>query len=48
MDNPLLQAENRNEPALVIETLTKLAEVRGLSLEDAAAATYKNAIELFG
>lgn len=51
-DAPFLPPQSkrgrRNEPALVIETLTKLAEVRGLSLEDAAAATYKNAIELFG
>ncbi len=51
-DAPFLPPQSkrgrRNEPALVIETLTKLAEVRSLSLEEAAAATYKNAIELFG
>tara|TARA_R110002072_G_scaffold46591_10_gene129108 strand:+ start:102591 stop:103340 length:750 start_codon:yes stop_codon:yes gene_type:complete len=51
-DAPFLPPQSRrgrrNEPALVIETLTKLAEVRGLSLEDAAKATYDNAIRLFG
>ena len=51
-DAPFLPPQSkrgrRNEPALVIETLTKLAEIRGLSLEEAAAATYTNAIELFG
>jgi len=51
-DAPFLPPQSRrgrrNEPALVVETLSKLAEVRGLSLEDAAALTYGNAIELFG
>lgn len=51
-DAPFLPPQSRrgrrNEPALVIETLTRLAEVRGLSLEDAAAVTYENAIRLFG
>ena len=51
-DAPFLPPQSRrgrrNEPALIIETLTRLAEVRGLSLEEAAAATYDNTIRLFG
>jgi TatD DNase family protein len=51
-DAPFLPPQSRrgrrNEPALIIETLTRLAEVRGLSLEAAAAATYDNTIRLFG
>mgnify|MGYP001428473659 CR=1 FL=1 len=51
-DAPFLPPQSRrgrrNEPALVVETLTKLAEIRSLSLEDAAARTYQNAITLFG
>jgi len=51
-DAPFLPPQSRrgrrNEPALVVETLTKLAEVRGLSLEAAAELTYNNAITLFG
>lgn len=51
-DAPFLPPQSRrgrrNEPALIIETLTRLAEVRGLSLEDAAKATYDNTIRLFG
>ena len=51
-DAPFLPPQScrgkRNEPALIIETLQKLAEVRGLSLEDAAAQTFENAIQLFG
>ena len=51
-DAPFLPPQSRrgkrNEPALIIETLTKLAEVRGLSLEDAAAQTFDNSVRLFG
>lgn len=51
-DAPFLPPQSRrgkrNEPALVVETLAKFAEVRGMSLEEAAAATYANAIALFG
>jgi TatD DNase family protein len=51
-DAPFLPPQSRrgrrNEPALIIETLTRLAEVRGLSLEEAAAVTYDNTIRLFG
>ena len=51
-DAPFLPPQSRrgrrNEPALIIETLTRLAEVRDMSLEDAAKATYDNTIRLFG
>lgn len=51
-DAPFLPPQSRrgkrNEPALVVETLTRLAEVRGLSLERAAEVTYANAVGLFG
>lgn len=38
----------RNEPAYVVHTLQTLANVRGLSLENAAAITFDNAVALFG
>lgn len=38
----------RNSPLLIHLTLEKLASVRGISLEEAAAATYQNAMNLFG
>jgi TatD DNase family protein len=38
----------RNEPAYVVHTLQALANVRGLSLADAAKLTFDNAIALFG
>lgn len=38
----------RNEPAYVVETLATLAQVRGVSLEQAAATTFANAVRLFG
>ena len=51
-DAPFLPPQShrgrRNEPALIVETLTRLAEVRSISLEAAAAATFTNAIRLFG
>ena len=51
-DAPFLPPQSRrgkrNEPALIVETLSKLAEVRGLPLEDAAVLTFDNATRLFG
>ena len=51
-DAPFLPPQShrgrRNEPALIVETLTRLAEVRSIPLEEAAAATFANAIRLFG
>lgn len=49
-DAPFLPPQSRrgkrNEPALIVETLTKLAEVRGVSVEDMAAITTANARRL--
>jgi len=38
----------RNSPLLIHLTLETLAKVRNISLEEAAAATYQNAMDLFG
>jgi TatD DNase family protein len=38
----------RNEVAYVLHTLAQLAELRGWSLEQAAATTFANAVALFG
>ena len=38
----------RNSPLLLHLTLEKLAEVRGISVEEAADAVYQNAMRLFG
>lgn len=44
---PQRRRGQRNEPAYVVETLATLATVRGLTLADAAAITYANAMALF-
>jgi TatD DNase family protein len=38
----------RNEPAYVVTTARQLAEARGLSLEEVAAATWANTLAVFG
>ncbi len=38
----------RNEPAYVVATARQLAEVKGLSLEEVAAATWENTLRVFG
>jgi TatD DNase family protein len=38
----------RNEPAYLAATVQKLAGVRGLSLQDAARATWENSLRAFG
>ncbi len=45
---PQRRRGQRNEPAYVVETLTTLAAVRGLTVEAAAALTFGNATALFG
>jgi TatD DNase family protein len=45
---PMPHRGERNEPRFVRETLTKVAELKGLSFELAQAATTANAIRLFG
>jgi TatD DNase family protein len=38
----------RNEPAYVAATARQMAEVRGLSLEEVARATWENSLRAFG
>lgn len=38
----------RNEPAYVVETARKIAEIRSTSFQEIAAATSANAVEVFG
>ena len=38
----------RNEPALVGYIAAKVAEIRGITTEEAAMATYQNGCRLFG
>jgi TatD DNase family protein len=45
---PQPQRGKRNEPAFVMHTLATLAEVRSISLREAAELTFANAIRLFG
>jgi len=50
-DAPWLAPEpyrgKRNEPSYVIEAAKKIAEIKGISLEEVASQTTKNAIDLF-
>ncbi len=45
---PVPHRGRKNEPAHVIETAKKLAELKGVSAEEAARKTSANAAELFG
>jgi TatD DNase family protein len=45
---PLPYRGKRNEPAYVVETARKLAELRGSSYEDVCALTRANTLKLFG
>lgn len=45
---PMPHRGKRNEPAFVIETLRKIAEIKGISFEQAREATTANAVRLFG
>jgi TatD DNase family protein len=45
---PMPYRGKRNEPVYVIETVKKLAELKGVSLEDMKAAIFKNAQRIFG
>ena len=44
---PIPHRGKRNEPSYVVKTLELLAQLRGISLEEAAAATTANARRLF-
>ena len=41
-------ADKKNEPAYVIETVKKIAEIKGLSVEKTAEQIWKNYIRVFG
>jgi len=45
---PVPHRGKRNEPAFVVETARKVADLKGLALEAVAAATTANAARLFG
>ncbi len=45
---PLSRRGKRNEPSYIIETAQKMAEIKGVSLEELAEKTTENAIKVFG
>jgi TatD DNase family protein len=45
---PVPHRGKRNEPAYLVHTAQKVAEIRGISLEELASATTANAARLFG
>jgi len=45
---PVPQRGKRNEPRLLLFTAQKVAELKGLSLEEVARQTTRNAVHLFG
>lgn len=45
---PIPYRGKKNEPAYVVETAKKLAELKGLTVEEVAAQTTKNAARVFG
>jgi TatD DNase family protein len=45
---PVPHRGNRCEPAFVVDTVKRLAELRGVAVELLAKTTFENAIELFG
>lgn len=45
--SPIPKRGKRNEPAYILYTLTKLAEIWGITLENAAEITYSNSKKLF-
>ena len=45
---PLAHRGKRNEPAFVVEVAKKIAEIKGMSLDETAGATAENAEEFFG
>ncbi|MDI6631161.1 MAG: TatD family hydrolase [Bacillota bacterium] len=45
---PVPHRGKRNEPAYLVHTARRVAEIRGISLEELASATTENAARLFG
>ena len=45
---PVPYRGKRNEPAYVVETARRLAEIKGMGLEELAEATTRNVARLFG
>jgi TatD DNase family protein len=45
---PVPHRGRRNEPAYVKVTTERIAQVRGIAFEEAAAVTTRNAVRLFG